>query len=435
MTSTDTAYHQCLRSMFGLRRFGIKLGLETISGVLSALGDPQADYRTVHVAGTNGKGSIASALATILHRAGYRAGLYTSPHLVRFNERICIDGDPITDAEVVAAHDAVRSVRGGDREMTFFEYATAMAFFAFSRRAVDWAVIETGMGGRLDATNVVRPDLTVISNISLEHQAYLGRTLAEIAGEKAGIIKPEIPVVTGVRGRRVVPVIESRARSRGAPVYRLGSDFRVRRHIDGAFSYYGLDTDYRRLSTALPGYHQVDNAALALAGTEVLRRRGAAISEAAVRQGLAENRWPGRLEVISKDPFILLDGAHNLMAARNLATYLARDLADRPITLVAGILDDKPYAAMLGVLLPLCRRVILTRATIERALPPERLAEVAADQIADITIRPTVGDALGYAIETVGSDDVICVAGSLYVVGEAREILERNGYSAPSASA
>jgi dihydrofolate synthase / folylpolyglutamate synthase len=435
MTSTDTAYHQCLRSMFGLRRFGIKLGLETISGVLSTLGDPQGDYRTVHVAGTNGKGSVASAVATILHRAGYRVGLYTSPHLVRFNERICIDGSPITDAEVVTAHDAVRSVGSRDREMTFFEYSTAMAFFAFSRRAVDWAIIETGMGGRLDATNVLRPDLTVITNISLEHQAYLGRTLAEIAGEKAGIIKPGIPLVTGVRGRRVVPVITARARTQGAPLHRLGSDFRVRRHPDGAFSYYGLDVAYPRLTTALPGYHQVDNAALALAGIEVLRRRGAAIPEAAVRQGLAENRWPGRLEVVSRNPFILLDGAHNLMAARNLASYLARDHSSRPITLVAGILDDKPYAAMLGVLLPLCRRAVLTRAETERALPPERLAEAAADQIADITVRSTVESALRYAIETAVPDEVICVAGSLYVVGEARHVLDRDGYFTPAAQA
>ena len=174
MTETDR-YTACLEAMYGLRRFGIKLGLETIQGILLSLGNPQDHYKVVHVAGTNGKGSVASALAGILHDAGYKVGLYTSPHLVRFNERICIDNQPIADADVVRAYEQVHQIPKGDREPTFFEFATAMALYEFGRQNVDWAVIETGMGGRLDATNVVRPELTVITNISLEHQEYLRR--------------------------------------------------------------------------------------------------------------------------------------------------------------------------------------------------------------------------------------------------------------------
>lgn len=192
-------YPECLEYMYSLRRFGIILGLDTISIILNTLGNPQDTFSCIHVAGTNGKGSIASALSTILALTGRRVGLYTSPHLVRFNERIAINGEPINDAAVIEAHDAVRKAASGGREPTFFEYTTAMAFHYFARKKVDWAIIETGMGGRMDATNVVKPVLSIISNVSLEHQVYLGKTIAKIAYEKAGIIKAKTPVVTGVR--------------------------------------------------------------------------------------------------------------------------------------------------------------------------------------------------------------------------------------------
>ncbi|MCP4688208.1 MAG: bifunctional folylpolyglutamate synthase/dihydrofolate synthase, partial [Desulfobacterales bacterium] len=201
----ENAYDDCLKSMYGLRRFGIKLGLGTIRGVLEGLGNPHEKFSCIHIAGSNGKGSIASTLAAILETSGRRVGLYTSPHLVRFNERIRVNGEPVSNADVVNAHQAVDDVRprGGARHPTFFEFATAMAFYEFARRKVDWAVVETGMGGRLDATNVITPAVSVISNISMEHRMYLGNTLAEIASEKGGIIKKGVPVVTGVRQRAV----------------------------------------------------------------------------------------------------------------------------------------------------------------------------------------------------------------------------------------
>jgi dihydrofolate synthase/folylpolyglutamate synthase len=421
-------YNDCLQEMFGLRRFGIKLGLDTIRRILQAMQNPQERFATIHVAGTNGKGSIASALAAILKAAGLRAGLYTSPHLVRFNERICIDGEQISDEEVVASHQAVKAAKSGEREPTFFEYATAMAFDAFRRRGVDWAVIETGMGGRLDATNIIAPVLSIISNVSIEHEMYLGNTLAKIAAEKGGIIKPATPVVTGVRQASAFRVLEAIARERKAPLFRLGKDFRVRRRPDGTFSYFGIANVWHRMRTGLPGSYQVDNAGVVLAACELLNQSSRVdISLKAIQQGFERRVWPGRLEVVTTNPMVILDGAHNRIAAKNLAAYLRQTLSDRKITLVVGILSDKPYRAMLKSLLPACDRVILTRPQIDRALDPETLYDAARDLTAEITLKPDVASALRYALETAAADEVICVGGSLYMVGDAKAALAQMG--------
>ena len=426
--STD-AYTECLDSMFSMRRFGIILGLSTISNILEGLGNPQNTFSAIHIAGTNGKGSIASTLATILQQAGYRVGLYTSPHLIRFNERICVNGQPISDDAVVTSWEAVKSVHHGDREPTFFEFSTAMAFFEFGRQGVDYAVIETGMGGRMDATNVVSPVVSIITNISLEHKTYLGDTIAAITGEKAGIIKPGIPVVTGVSQKSAREVIEQAAAEQSAPVYMKGRDFRVRRNGDDRFSYWGIDHRWPGMRTGLVGSHQVDNAALTLAACEVLMRSGIEVTRANIQAGLILNHWPGRLEVVSEKPFMILDGAHNLMAARRLSRYLQDTLAGRHITMVAGILDDKPYEAILKDLVAPCERLIITRAKIDRSLPAKTLEAAARPLISDIEIVDDVGDAVRHAIATSKPDDAICIAGSLYVVGEAKAAMEDAGDS------
>ena len=426
MTPTN-AYDQCIETMFALQRFGIKLGLETITGILDGLGNPHRRYRCIHVAGTNGKGSIASGLTAALRCAGYKTGLYTSPHLVRFNERIAIDGVPITDERVVEGYHAVRSVHSGDREPTFFEFATAMALWEFGDREVDWAVIETGMGGRLDATNVLTPALSVITNISVEHGEYLGNTVAQVAFEKAGIIKPGVTTVTGVRQKSAVSAIEKKAAEENAPLFRLGKDFSIRRNAAG-FTYYGMDHTWHGMKTSLLGRFQAENAAIVAAACEALTRTGAAdISEANVRQGLVENRWPGRLEVVGQEPLVILDGAHNLAAARELGRYMTANLAGRPVTLVVGILDDKPYRAMLDHLIPACARVVLTQPVIGRALPADTLRAAIAPTCPDITVIPHVAEAVRHAIATSDKGDVIVVAGSLYVVGEAKEALAAFG--------
>jgi dihydrofolate synthase/folylpolyglutamate synthase len=427
MTDTN-AYEKCLTAMYGLHRFGIKLGLDIISGILNSLDNPQETFNCIHIAGTNGKGSVAAALSTILHRAGYRTGLYTSPHLVSFNERICIDNQPVSDDDIVAAHAKVTGAFKGDRETTFFELATAMALYEFGRKRVDWAVIETGMGGRLDATNVLNPDLCIITNISLEHQSYLGDTIAQIAGEKGGIIKKGIPVITGVRQPEAISTIDKIASEKAAPLYRFKEAFNIRPLSDNTFDYRGIDTGLDRVAVGLFGDHQLENAALVLAACETLNRTGkATLPEEAMRYGLKENKWPGRLEIVAGSPTLLLDGAHNLVACETLAHFLKTRFAHRDITLVVGILDDKPYEKMLALLVPACKKLILTRPIIDRALEPEALLPVVKPYAKETTIIPSVPDAVNHAIDTAGADEVVCIAGSLYVVGEARQMLDLSG--------
>jgi dihydrofolate synthase/folylpolyglutamate synthase len=357
-------------------------------------------------------------------QSGYRVGLYTSPHLVRFNERIKVDGRDITDADIVRLYRRVRRALPGGREPTFFEFTTAMALDEFARRKVDWAVIETGMGGRLDATNVLLPELAILTNISLEHREYLGRTLRQIAFEKAGIIKCRRPIVTGARQPSVLEVIAHAARRKSAPLYRLGAEFRIRRSSDGRFAYHGMDHVWPDLATGLHGGYQAENAALSLAACELLMKKAPRMSLTSVREGLLSNRWPGRLELVCETPLVMFDGAHNLAAARQLARHLATHFQGRKITMVIGILDDKPYRAMLRLLLPRASRLIVTRAKINRALPPEKLTAVAEKLVPDIRTILDVGDALRFAMKTALPQSLTLVAGSLYVVGEAKAALE-----------
>jgi dihydrofolate synthase/folylpolyglutamate synthase len=421
--SAKKNYTNCLSAMYSLRRFGIKMGLDTIRKILAELGNPQDQYGCIHVAGTNGKGSIASGIASILKTAGYQTGLYTSPHLQTFNERISINGKHISNARVVAAYEAVKKVHHGSREPTFFEFATAMALYDFDQEGVEWAVIETGMGGRLDATNIVRPAVSVISNLSLEHQDYLGNTLSQIAAEKGGIIKSGVPVVTGVRQPGALSVLNDIAASKSAPVFRLGKDFRVRRKSGNLFTFFGIQNRWPNMKTSLMGRHQVDNAAISLAACELLNRGGVSLSEEDCRKGLAALNWSGRLEVVSESPQIILDGAHNLAAARNLAAHLSQETGQRPITMVLGILDDKPYGAMLSALVPISQRVIFTRPKIERGLAPETLFAEARQYGKEMIFLPDVHQAIQQAIQQATPNHVICIAGSLYVIGEAKTAL------------
>jgi dihydrofolate synthase/folylpolyglutamate synthase len=429
MVSKNT-YENCLKTLYGFQRFGIKLGLSTIKKILAGLGDPQDTFACIHVAGTNGKGSVASSLASILYRSGYKTGLYTSPHLVRFNERIQVNNRPISNEKVVATYSAVKDAHFGKRNPTFFEFTTAMALFEFAAQKVDWAVIETGMGGRLDATNIVNPALSIITNISLEHREYLGNTLTQIAAEKAGIAKKRTPLVTGIRQKKAFAEVKRIAAEKKAPLFRLGTDFKVRRNQGQTFSYYGIRNVWHNLQTALPGSYQVDNAALVLAACELIGKNNATLTLNNIQKGLSKNHWPGRLEIVSDNPFIILDGAHNLAAARNLAKFLSTNLAGRVITLVVGILDDKPYKAMLKSLLTPVNRVILTRAKIDRALDPRKLYEAAKNLKPDVAIIPDIAQAIKNAVETTPRHGAICIAGSLYVVGEAKEAFEKGLISA-----
>ena len=422
--------------MFSLRRFGIKLDLTIISRILENLDNPQDRFKSIHIAGTNGKGSIAAILAAILKHGGYRVGMFTSPHLIRFNERIQINGRPIRNHHLVNAYTAVTNAHRLDRDATFFEITTAMALYEFAREEVDLAVIETGLGGRLDATNVITPLISIISNISIEHRQYLGNTLAEIAFEKAGIIKKEVPLITAVRQPRAVALVKKRAKEQAAPCYRLGHEFRIRRAKNSTFNYYGLDATWRNLQTNLNGDKQPENAALAIATAELLTRKQMPVKEIDVRNGLENVHWPGRLDVVSEVPYIIIDGAHNLASARELARHLTSQLSHRSMTLIIGILEDKPYRSMLAalalylialwallaVLAPLVDRLIITRASTGRAIAPELLTKAASEYNKTIIEKPTVAAALEFAIATFNNDAIV-VAGSLYVVGEAMSYL------------
>ncbi len=421
------SYEQCLERMYGLGRFGIKLGLDTIAHILTNLDSPEKRFKSIHIAGTNGKGSIASYIASILKAAGFKVGLYTSPHLIKFNERFAINGQEVSDNDIVEAYVAVTRADTAERKATFFELATAMAFYLFAKQGVEWAVIETGMGGRLDATNILSPRLSVISNLSIEHTEYLGNTLEAIAMEKGGIIKPDTPVVTGVNQDNALAVLTQIAREKRAPLHRLDNDFHVSQEPDRTrFTYSGIERTITGVETRLPGLHQLDNSAIAIAAVELLfpiRQNGlSAISDEIIQRGISQTRWPGRLETIMQAPLVVIDGAHNLAAAINLARYFEEKFSGKRLTLVLGILDDKDFSSMLKQFLPWAHRIIFTRADNKRSIDPHVLEQTARPFFSgEITVIEKVGNAVAHAIATSSPQDAVCIAGSLYVAGEARK--------------
>jgi len=383
-----------------------KLGLERIRAVLEALGKPERAYRIVHVAGTNGKGSTCAMIEAGLRAAGIRTGLFTSPHLIEPTERIQIDGIPVSPSDFERAFNIVHETAGKldlDCHPTYFETVTAMAFWLFKEKRVDTAVIEVGLGGRLDSTNVVEPILTVITPIDFDHEAYLGHTIEAIASEKAGILKPGIPAVFAPQRPEAAKVLDARAAELHVPVTRAG-EFEIRDlHIDARGS------RFSGLVCPLAGEHQLDNAV-----TAALALHALGISP----DGIKDARWPGRIEHVSPNPDIILDGAHNPAGARALARYLERFYGNRRIWLIYGAMRDKAIDEVAGILFPIAAELILTAPNTSRALRPEALAEFAGRG----HIEPTVDAAIEYARRHASDEDVIVITGSLFVVGEARRL-------------
>lgn len=426
MTKPFTDLSQATAWVFDLQKYGIKFGLSSTLNLLARLGLPYEKGRYVHVAGTNGKGSVAAMLSAVLTEAGYPVGLFTSPHLVRFQERYRLRDQDIPGQDLLALINRVREVIDESEPPTFFEFATAMAFLHFFQAKADPIILETGMGGRLDATNIVHPLVSIITNISMDHQEFLGNTLTAIAREKAGIIKTGVPLVTGAEQKRVLRLFRQRCQELAAPMYVRGVDFRVRGGPAGHFSYTGLGWRLERLRTNLSGRHQYGNAALALAALELMQQQGFAIPEAAVRTGLQRVRWPGRLEQVAQDPRVILDGAHNPAAARLLAETLKRTRTKNGrLILVLGVMADKDFGAIIGRLLPLAHTAIFTRPRYFRAARPEVLARQAAPYGVKTLVEDRVADAVRRAQSLAGPQDRIVVTGSLYTVGEAKEYLER----------
>ena len=416
-------YQESVDYLYGLQKYGIKFGLNRTESLLERLGNPHLRLRCIHVAGTNGKGSTAAMLAAILKEQGYRVGLYTSPHLVRFTERFRIDEQEVKPEKILDVFNQVHSILDDREPPTFFEVVTAMGLLYFEQEKVDWAIVEVGLGGRLDATNVIHPRTCIITNISLDHQEFLGSTLTSIAREKAGIIKEAVPVVCGARQPAVQGVIKTTCFRRHAALFRLGVDFRVRQHPDGSFQYQGLGQSWSGLRLNLGGGHQLTNAAVAMATLEVLAMRGEIdVNQTAVSRGLLKVRWPARLEVLQENPLIVLDGAHNPQGAECLRDALKHDFAYRQLHLVLGVMKDKDLRGIMRRLLPIADTAIFTRPRNERAADPEYLKGLASPYIQKYYVIPEVAAAIQQARMLAQPDDLICITGSLYFAGEVKEL-------------
>jgi dihydrofolate synthase / folylpolyglutamate synthase len=485
-------YGETVQYLYGLQQHGIKFGLDNITNLLSALHDPHKAFSSVHIAGTNGKGSTSAIIASLLQSAGLRVGLFTSPHLVSFTERIRINGKPITEHDVIRLADEVRGVvsQSAGLSPTFFEVVTAMALLFFERKKTDIAVIEVGMGGRLDATNILSPEVSVITNISFDHKEFLGRSLGEIAFEKAGIIKKSIPVVASLQGPEAKAVIEQRAKEERAALFFYGNDFSAdmkKEDVTGiTFDYADNAMTIRDLELPLAGMHQMQNASVAIkAATLVIKKCPLPPSPApplkggeknssssllplskwkkggvsipsplagegkgegdgkspnepwihCIREGLRNVKWPGRLEFISEKPPVLIDGAHNPAAAAVLAQALKRTFLQKykKIIMILGIMNDKDIKGIMEPLLPLASHIICTSPAGSRAASAETLAEVAASlgfPAAQMT--RTVKEALGIATQIAmhqapSTTPLIIVTGSFYTAGETKEMLGQKG--------
>ncbi|GBD21390.1 Folylpolyglutamate synthase [bacterium HR28] len=407
------------------------IGLQRTAWLCAALGNPQQHYRSVHIAGTKGKGSTAAMLAAVLRTAGYRVGLYTSPHLHTLRERIQIDSEPIAPgtfgllmAELAAVDAALQAERPAWGPATAFELVTVLAFLAFARAEVDVAVIEVGLGGRLDATNVILPDVAAITRIGYDHMAILGSTLDAIAREKAGIVKPGRPVVSSPQEPDAAAVIEAVARERAAPLWLGGREWQVEGSWqDFLFRCPGLEL--AGLAVALRGAHQVENAGVALATLPWLAEAGIAVSEEAVRMGLASVSWPGRLEVLRERPLVVVDGAHNRESAQRLAQAVCEAFRWNRLWLVLGVLRDKEIERIVGALAPLASAFFAVEGFAPRAATAERLLEAWKSHVpgGEAKAFRSVSEALAEALARAASDDLVLVTGSLGMVAAAREAL------------
>jgi len=414
-------YQKSLQYLTGLEKMGIHLGLTPVMRLLERLGHPQDRYASIVVAGTNGKGSISATTASVLTAAGFKCGLYTSPHLVDVRERIVIGSRMISQRAFASVVEAV--VKKKIEPVTYFEFLTAAAFLYFARENVDIAVLEVGMGGRLDATNCVNPAVSVVSNIALEHSEYLGNTLRKIAWEKGGIVKGGGVCVTAARQKKVIDVLSGICKEKHASLYRIGKEIKAVFHKDGSFSYRGLNSRYPRLTASLPGRYQIRNTACAIACIELLRERGFPVDDSALMRGIKNVRWPGRMEIVGCRPTVLLDAAHNPAGVTALCEALKNGFSYRRLILVFGVFRDKNYTTMIKKLASLADEIFVTSCKTERVLALEDLMPVAQRFIKTVRAVAEPINALRQALATASADDLVCVTGSLYLIGDIKRDL------------
>ena len=405
-------YAEAIQFLYGLRLFGAKFGLENTFKLAALAGNPQSQLRFIHVAGTNGKGSTCAMLESIYRRAGLRVGLYTSPHLVEFGERIQVNRTPINEADVVRLMEKIQpwlKEFPADHHPTFFEVVTVMALRYFAEQQCDLVIWETGLGGRLDSTNIVTPLASVITNIQFDHQRWLGETLDRIAAEKAGIIKPGVPVITGTEEPQALAVIQETALQQRSPLTLV---------TPAHTQHPPLDT----MKLPLLGWHQRMNAAVALAMVRVLHEH-IPVSETTVRQGLLTVQWPGRLQLIKRPSGqeVLLDGAHNSGGATSLRAALAEHFPNAKPIFILGILQDKDWDLMCEILAPLAGRILCVPVHSEHSAQPDQLREACRRTNPEANVETCAS--LAEALAGTGRTPFTVVAGSLYLIGEAMELL------------
>jgi dihydrofolate synthase/folylpolyglutamate synthase len=423
-------YDETITWLYSFEKFGIKLGLDRIKFLCKELGEPQKSYKTIHVGGTNGKGSVCRFLQSILTTSGYKTGVYTSPHLQRFSERFIIDDKEISESDIVLLVKKIKPIVDKmiqkDNTPTFFEIITAMAFLYFKEKKVDFAVIEVGLGGRFDATNVVEPILSIITNVTLEHQDILGHKIEDIAFEKAGIIKNKIPIITAAKDP-ALEVIKKVADERQAPATFIDNSSwkKTKSGIDcQEFLINGSLKEYNA-KTALLGEHQGENIALSIATIEKLQMSGVYITDNAITEGIEKAVNPGRMEVLGFNPLIILDGAHNIAGISSLKNTLEDDFVFNKLILVIGILSDKNVKEMLEIIALFADVVITTKSQNKRATEPNELKDILEklNFKKQIIVKEKVDDAVKHALSIAEKDDLVCITGSLFTVGEARDYL------------
>lgn len=455
MSNIEQKYQQALDYLYSFVDYSLtrqlryspeKFNLARIFKLMKLMGDPHKKYPVVHIAGTKGKGSTAAMVASILRAAGYKAGFYSSPHLQDFTERIQVHGEPISREKLVERVDQIRPLVAQVPEITTFEITTAIAFIEFYKRQVDVAVVEVGLGGRLDATNVVDPLVSVITSLSFDHMNVLGDSIAQIAAEKGGIIKTKKPVVLAPQWKEAREVIEKIAEERKAPLTIIGRDYFYGEHsrsLNGqTFFLWSKDdqelvNDYissggrtewepEHFSIPLLGTHQVENAATAYATIQILRENSLTINRESISAGFARVNWPGRFEIIQKSPLIIIDSAHNQDSALRLRLAMDDYLNGKPIVLLFGSSEDKDVRGMYSHLLPRVKTLVATRSTHPRAMEPKLLVEL-ANQFGKHAIETqTIKEGLNEAIKQAGKDAAIMVTGSIFVAAAVRDLITNN---------
>ena len=433
-------YSETIEFLYGIRLFGQKLGLDTMRRLLDLMGNPESALRFIHVAGTNGKGSVAAMSQAVLTAAGYKTALYTSPHLVSFCERFQIDAVPIAEADIARLVEQIRplldevAAQTDSRPPTFFETVTALALHYFREQNVDVVVWETGLGGRLDATNVVAPLVSVITNVAFDHMQYLGDTLEKIAAEKCGIIKPGRPVVTAAAAQEALTVIQRACAESDSPLTIIGQDVRAAQLAEPVYGQRlrltGTRRDYGTLEIPLLGAHQTINCATTVAALEA---SGIHFGVEDLQNGLKLTHWPGRFQIVRNNPTVVLDGAHNGAAAEELVATMRKHFPRRRATLILGVLRDKNYDRICLLLAPLAARVFCVPVNSERTCDPRQLATLcrAANLHAEVEACADLKEA--YAQAARSRDDLVIITGSLFLVGEALGRL-RLGAALPPAS-